>query len=126
MVVKHFVEGYENFIKFVEQFTATQPTFVLYTGSKLPDGNSWCPDCVEAKPVIEKAFKSAPEFYNCVVVEVGDRHFWKDQKCPFRAHPKSQINVLPTLVKWGTQKRLEGNQLLDNNLIEMLLFEDDE
>lgn len=53
-------------------------------------------------------------------------HSWKDQKCPFRSSPKGQIRVLPTLVKWGTQKRLEGNQLLDDTLIEMLLCEDDD
>lgn len=27
---------------------------LLFTGSKLEDGTSWCPDCNEAEPVIEK------------------------------------------------------------------------
>jgi hypothetical protein len=33
--------------------------------------------------------------------------------------------MLPTLVKWGTQKRLEGDQLLNSELIEMLFADDD-
>ncbi|OXU23147.1 hypothetical protein TSAR_014651 [Trichomalopsis sarcophagae] len=126
MVVKHHVEGYENFLKFIEDFKPDEPTFVLYTGTKLPNGDSWCPDCVVAKPHIEKGIESLPEKYNYVVVEVGDRPFWKDNKCPFRTNPKTQLKVLPTLAKWGTQKRLEGDHLLDEGLIEMLLTEDDD
>ena len=47
MVIEHHVEGYENFLKFIENFKDKEPTYILYTGSKLPNGNSWCPDCVE-------------------------------------------------------------------------------
>ena len=47
MVVKHHVEGYEKFVDFVQNFKTDGPTFILYTGSKLPNGDSWCPDCVE-------------------------------------------------------------------------------
>ncbi|XP_014211019.1 thioredoxin domain-containing protein 17 [Copidosoma floridanum] len=126
MVIKHHVEGYANFLKFIEKFKSDLPTFILYTGTKLPDGNSWCPDCVEAKPFIDKGIQSLSNDYNFVVVEVGDRAFWKDPKCPFRTNSKAQVKVLPTLVKWGTQKRLEGGDLLKDDLIEMLLTEDDD
>lgn len=51
MVVKHSVEGYGNFIEFFDKFTSTKPTFVLYTGSKLSNGDSWCPDCVEGTDI---------------------------------------------------------------------------
>lgn len=50
---------------------------------------------------------------------------WKDNKCPFRTNSKTKLRVLPTLAKWNTQKRLEGDQLLDNDLIEMLINEED-
>lgn len=51
---------------------------------------------------------------------------WKDQKCPFRTNPNAKLRVLPTLVRWGTQKRLEGDQLLKPELIEMLLTDGDD
>ncbi|XP_011506560.1 PREDICTED: thioredoxin domain-containing protein 17-like isoform X2 [Ceratosolen solmsi marchali] len=89
------------------------------------DGNSWCPDCVKAHPFIEKGIQSAPGTYHYIIVSVGDRAFWKNSKCPFRTNSEIHIQTLPTLVKWGTQKRLEGDQLLNNDLIEMLLAEDD-
>lgn len=126
MVVHHRVEGYENFLKFVEDLKLDGPVFILYSGTKLPNGQSWCPDCVEAEPFIEQGFKTVPEKTHLVTVEVGDRPFWKDLKCPFRTNSTTKLKVLPTLAKWGTQKRLEGNELLRPDLIEMLLTDEDD
>ncbi|XP_011307286.1 thioredoxin domain-containing protein 17 [Fopius arisanus] len=125
MVVEHHVEGYEPFLTFMENLKSQGPVIVLYSGSKLPSGKSWCPDCVEAEPFIEKGLKAAPENAILVHVDVGDRAFWKDHKCPFRSNSKTKLNVLPTLSLWGTQKRLEGDQCLNVDLIEMLLTDDD-
>ncbi|CAG5090951.1 Protein of unknown function [Cotesia congregata] len=47
MVVKHHVEGYENFLSLMENLKADGPIIVLYSGSKLENGLSWCSDCVE-------------------------------------------------------------------------------
>lgn len=49
MVVRHHVEGYENFLKFMEDFKENGLVIVLYSGTKLPSGESWCSDCVEGK-----------------------------------------------------------------------------
>ncbi|CAB0027894.1 unnamed protein product [Trichogramma brassicae] len=125
MVVRHYIEGYENFLEFIENWDSNKPTFVLFTGSKLESGESWCPDCVVAKPHIERGFDAAPDNFHYVVVEVGNRSFWKDPKCPFRSNPKTQLKVLPTLVRWGTQKRLEGDHLLNPSLISLLLNDED-
>ncbi|XP_063974089.1 thioredoxin domain-containing protein 17-like [Diachasmimorpha longicaudata] len=125
MVVKHHVEGYEPFLEFMENLKPQGPVIVLYSGSKLLSGQSWCPDCVEAEPFIEKGLEAAPDNAHFIHVEVGDRAFWKDLKCPFRSNPKTKLNVLPTLSLWGTQKRLQGDECLDVGLIEMLLEEDD-
>lgn len=54
MVQRHHVQGYENFLKYMEDLKAATatPTYVLYTGTKLPDtGESWCPDCVEGERI---------------------------------------------------------------------------
>lgn len=50
---------------------------------------------------------------------------WKDRNCPFRTNPITRLKVLPTLIKWDTEKRLEGDQLLKLELIDMLITEDD-
>ena len=47
MVIRHHVEGYDNFLNFMEKFKGDGVVYVLFSGSKLPDGRSWCPDCVE-------------------------------------------------------------------------------
>ncbi|KZC13322.1 PREDICTED: thioredoxin domain-containing protein 17-like [Dufourea novaeangliae] len=126
MVVRHTIQGYENFLKFMEKFEANEPVYVLYSGTKLPNGKSWCSDCVEAEPFIEEGIKAAPESVHLVVVEVGDRPLWKDLNCPFRKNSTTKLKVLPTLARWGTQKRLEGDQCLKVDLIEMLLTDDDD
>ncbi|XP_011634601.1 thioredoxin domain-containing protein 17-like [Pogonomyrmex barbatus] len=127
MVQRHHVYGYESFLKYIRDLKTTEPIYVLYTGTKLADtGKSWCPDCVEAEPFIEKGFEAASEKTQLIIVEVGDRPFWKDQKCPFRTNPVTKLKVLPTLARWGTQKRLEGDQLLKLELIDMLLTDEDD
>lgn len=49
MVTPYEVEGYENFLQFIENYKSDEPLYILYTGSKLPNGKSWCSDCVEGK-----------------------------------------------------------------------------
>ena len=51
---------------------------------------------------------------------------WKDQKCPFRTDSRTKLNVLPTLTKWGTQKRLEGDDCLKDELVEMLVTDEED
>lgn len=76
MVVRHHVKGdLETFLKFMEGLpTSSSPTHVLFSGTKLAEsGQSWCSDCVEAEPSIEKGIQKAPEQSLFVHVEVGDR-----------------------------------------------------
>lgn len=126
MVRRLRLQGYKNFLEYVHDLETAESVYILYTGTKLPDtGKSWCPDCVEADPFIEQGFEVAPEETQLVIVEVGDRSFWKDRNCPFRTNPITRLKVLPTLIKWNTEKRLEGDQLLKPELIDMLITEDD-
>lgn len=52
MVIKHHVTGYDKFLEFMENLKVDEPVFVLYSGTKLDNGNSWCPDCVEGNLII--------------------------------------------------------------------------
>lgn len=46
---------------------------LLFTGTKKSDGNSWCPDCVVADPVIEERVEHNKRAdFVFVTVPVGD------------------------------------------------------
>lgn len=48
MVIKHKVEGFENYKKLIKELEEKKVTlYVLFTGSPTEDGVSWCPDCVK-------------------------------------------------------------------------------
>ncbi|XP_057365345.1 thioredoxin domain-containing protein 17-like [Daphnia carinata] len=126
MVQKLKAEGFEQFQTVISEVENKNPNgdiFILFSGSKDTTGQSWCPDCVEAEPVIEKALESAPEDAIFIYVGVGDRSFWKDPNCVFRLDGKIKLTCVPTLIKWGTNKRLLDYQC--NNLDTVLMmFED--
>jgi hypothetical protein len=61
---------------------------------------------------------------NYLYVGVGDRTFWKDPNCIFRADPSTKLKSVPTLFKWGaSQERLEEEKCANPDMISML-FED--
>ncbi|XP_022916106.2 thioredoxin domain-containing protein 17-like [Onthophagus taurus] len=125
MVIRHHVQGYENFCKFMEEFKADgQLIHVYFSGNKLPNGESWCDDCVRALPVIEAGLSQAPENSHFIYVEVGDRPTWKDPKCPFRTDKKTNLMVLPTLLRWNSPQKLQGDQCEKPELVEMLFTDE--
>lgn len=71
MVQRHHVHGYEAFLALIKNLSSERIN-VLFTGTK-ENGVSWCPDCVEAEPFIEKAVETAPPTSHYIVVEVGNR-----------------------------------------------------
>ncbi|KRT83235.1 hypothetical protein AMK59_3172, partial [Oryctes borbonicus] len=102
MVIKQEIQGYEAFCEFVSGLQENKGNiYVFFSGSKSADGKSWCPDCVRAQPIIYKALEKADPSTVFVYVEVGDRPFWKDPKCPFRTDKRTKLLVLPTLVRFG-------------------------
>jgi len=120
------VEGYEAFvakIKELEKDKGKHPLYILFTGSSDAQGKSWCPDCVQFEAMWEKMKK--PEGGSLVRVKVGPRDFWKDQKCPFRTDKTIGISSIPTLVKWGTPKRLSDGSIQKEGNVQMLMEEED-
>ncbi|EGD75379.1 thioredoxin domain-containing protein 17 [Salpingoeca rosetta] len=97
---------------------------VLCTGDDDESGSSWCPDCVAAKPVVDKVLKEhGGDHVVLVVCKVGDRTTWKDPNNAFRTHDKFRLKSIPTLFAWGTPKRLVEAECSDEGKVE-LLFED--
>lgn len=124
--VRHKVGGFESFIAFIQELRVPvgQNVNVYFSGAKTDSGESWCPDCVVAEPVVMAALERTQEPSQFVYVDVGDRAFWKDTKNPFRMHKDTHLSVIPTLIRWKGPQRLEGDQLLNPDLLDMF-FNDD-
>lgn len=80
---------------------------------------------VRAEPVIQEALQYAGENSHFIHVEVGDRPYWKDLNCPFRKDPRTHLVFLPTLLRWKSPQRLDGERACQPDLVQML-FEDED
>uniref|UniRef100_A0A8D2JJC6 Thioredoxin domain-containing protein 17 n=1 Tax=Sciurus vulgaris TaxID=55149 RepID=A0A8D2JJC6_SCIVU len=71
------VSGFEEFNQAVEQHQG-KTIFAYFTGSKDAEGKSWCPDCVEAEPVVREGLKHISE--GCVFIhcQVGEKSYLKN------------------------------------------------
>lgn len=127
-VTKHNVAGFDAFITLIEKLSATvgeQAIGVYFTGAKKADGISWCPDCVVAEPIVMAALERIEQPTHFVYVDVGDRAFWKNTTNPFRTDKRTHLSVIPTLLRWRQPQRLEGEQLLKSELLDMFFNDDD-
>lgn len=127
MVVRHEVRGYEEFKKLIgelEEEKASEENFfihILFIGDKGEDGNSWCPYCETAEPIINESLKVASESSHFVVVSVGDKEYWRNIDCPFRKDPNTSLVMVPTLIRWKSPQRLEGKKCSNKDLVIFLL-----
>ncbi|CAF1120158.1 unnamed protein product [Rotaria magnacalcarata] len=122
---KLYAHSYDDLKNILRKLEKDKRIFVFFHGSKDSQGYSWCPYCVE----VEKSVEETVEFLlpsNGIFIEcsVGDRASWKDSNCSFRKDPQLRLTNIPTLVEWGTSKRLTENQLLDPDMIKILVEED--
>uniref|UniRef100_A0A2K5RG46 Thioredoxin domain-containing protein 17 n=1 Tax=Cebus imitator TaxID=2715852 RepID=A0A2K5RG46_CEBIM len=90
--------------------------FTYFTGSKDARGKSWCPNCVQAEPVVGEGLKHVSEGCVFIYCHVTDKPYWKDPNNDFRKNLK--VTAVPTLLKYET------NECLQANLVEMLFSED--
>lgn len=125
MVVRHNVKSWEEFTELALKLEGTgEPVHVLFKGDKDEKGDSWCPYCVKAAPVVEEALKVAPESSHFITVVI-DRPFWKDLNNPYRKDPRTNLVFLPTLLRWKSPQRLDGERVSNADLVEMLLSDED-
>jgi len=125
MVKKHHVKGWDEFEKLVTGLESEKKAInVFFTGDKNELGESWCPYCNQAFPVINKVVEAAPEDSHFITVEI-DRPFWKTLDNPFRKDPRTHLVFLPTLLRWKGAQRLDGSQAANEDLVSML-FEDED
>ena len=99
--------------------------FLLFCGNE-KDGKSWCPDCVAAKPIIEKNYEYLKAGDTFITVFVGDLPTWKNKQHPLRIDDKFKVTGVPTLFLYKSQQRLVEPQCADTNLVKMLFEGDDD
>uniref|UniRef100_UPI0035902ADC thioredoxin domain-containing protein 17 isoform X2 n=1 Tax=Myxine glutinosa TaxID=7769 RepID=UPI0035902ADC len=96
------VSGYQELMHQVQE-RSKQTLFVYFCSSKGADGTSWCPDCVEAEPVVQAELQNLPAGSTFIYCQVGDRPYnilvfcsWKDGHNEFRKELK--VTSIPTLL----------------------------
>jgi len=93
-----------------EQLVKRKPLFVLVMGARVADtGKSWCPDCVEAEPLIHEALSKVPDhiLLECPVLR---EEYKGNPDYPYRTHPQLKIKSVPTFIHWtqnGPRERLD-------------------
>ncbi|XP_063531008.1 thioredoxin domain-containing protein 17-like [Cydia strobilella] len=112
MVTKVSIKGFEEFVKYTDNIDPNGPPVYFYFDSKLPDGTSWCPDCVVAEPIVRAFLREVKKDLIFVHVDCGEREFYRDPQCVFRTDPRSKIRRIPTLLKWQGD-RLEETEVND-------------
>jgi Eukaryotic protein of unknown function (DUF953) len=50
---------------------------------------------------------------------------WRDLNCPFRKDPRTHLVFLPTLLRWKSPQRLDGEKACQPDLVEMLFSDED-
>ncbi|KAH6578554.1 hypothetical protein BASA60_003599 [Batrachochytrium salamandrivorans] len=80
--------------------TSQGPVFVLFFGTEVSTtGESWCPDCVIADPLIRRTIARIPD---AVLVEAPAGGRGAEYKGSlYRSHPDIKLVAVPTLILWG-------------------------
>ena len=87
----------EAFFEEYAKLTASGDMFILhFTGTVREDGSSWCPDCVEAKPVINSV--KAETKLNFVRASVTREEWLGNKEHPYKKHPVLAVAGAPSLL----------------------------
>jgi len=105
--------------------SSRKPLYVLFTGAVVAEtGRSWCPDCVNADPIINKVLSSLES--GCILLECPvERSEYRSQEYLYRTLPSVQLKCVPTLIKWSSSGganalRLDDAQCQREELVEEL------
>uniref|UniRef100_A0A0R3RUL1 Thioredoxin domain-containing protein 17 n=1 Tax=Elaeophora elaphi TaxID=1147741 RepID=A0A0R3RUL1_9BILA len=108
------VEGFDELNELLKDIKCR--AVILFSGSK-ENGQSWCPDCVQAEPIIEKVIEeivsSGDIDENFAFVECGvglrtyyDNFSWKDLTNAFRVDERFKVKEIPTLLDYSNKVKL--------------------
>ncbi len=94
---------------------AEESALFLFFGAEDPQtGQSWCPDCVTADPILRRAITSLRPDLTLYECPVGARSEWKNQpEHPYRLQPIFRIARIPTLI--FLERGLERGRLVETD-----------
>ncbi|KAA0198744.1 hypothetical protein FBUS_03510 [Fasciolopsis buskii] len=94
--------------------------FIEFIGTLRSDGQSWCPDCRRADPIVKCALRELPEDAVFIFTEVGGRVMWRNPSNPFRTNKAFRLRFIPTIVRFGSDERLVGSDVESvDNIVKM-------
>jgi len=86
--------------------------FVFLYGEEGDDGNSWCPDCVNAKPIVEAALDKVS---GSVIYASCERAAYKaGASFPYRSHKSVMLKALPQLIRLDSATLEPASTLVEN------------
>jgi thiol-disulfide isomerase/thioredoxin len=118
-IICNKVDGFDEKVEEALALASGNPLLVMFTGAIVKEsGQSWCPDCTAAHPVIMDVMKDT----DAVMLEVPlTRTIYRDPTLIFRTRADIKLNCVPTLLRWGTMNKLDDSQSQQRGLVEMLL-----
>jgi len=116
------VEGFDAFQRKIKELVGADPNariFIMFTGNPESDKGSWCPDCRELEALLLKVLPIVKPAGTLLRVLVGHRPEWKSPDSPFRTDQKLRLTSIPTLLEWGTVRRLSDHDVESQANVEM-------
>lgn len=120
------VDKFSDFKELYGKYNSEQPAnrelknlILLFVANDHPETKqSWCPDCLLAKPIINKMREKFQnnEQIALVCVQVGQRDEWKTPDNPYRLH-ELKISCVPTIVSLSNGLRLNGSECSDEQKV---------
>lgn len=107
-----------------DTLVATQgDALFLFFGAEDPQtGESWCPDCVTADPVLRRTIATTRRDLTVYECPVGQRADWKNQpQHPYRLHPLFRVARIPTLL--FISKGVERGRLVEADCAQTRIVE---
>ncbi|CAP21777.1 Protein CBG00487 [Caenorhabditis briggsae] len=129
--LQHYTaQGYDAYKQTLETIGKGKRVVALFTGSKnLSTGQSWCPDCVVAEPIVDQVIQDtvvAAIDVHFITVFVGNREVWRDPAVGFRTDPSLKLTCIPTLLEVRNKaKRLLEGQIANKNLVKDFFVDED-
>lgn len=116
------VEGLGNLMQTLKEHGGKR-RIIMFIGAMNENGESWCPDCRDAEPVVEAALKKAPSDIVFILSIVGDKPEWKSPDNEFRTNPEFKLKEIPTIVDYGTDKRLGCEDCKNSEIVDKFFTE---
>ncbi|CAH0559033.1 unnamed protein product [Brassicogethes aeneus] len=126
MVITFDIVGYEAFDEFMANFSGNHKlVHIFFTASKCPNGKSWSEECNKVTQIIKDVSEHCDPESFIINVQVGDQLAWRDPDNPFKKDPRTNLQEIPTILRWKLNYKLQGDRCLESNNLKKMLTGDE-